>query len=284
MVILYNNEKANDLFAKEHVQGQGSLGGFAFSVDGTRSYIATAIHAGGNVRDDLLDLMNIGEAERYFEEDPETDTMIQEAASQVWGLDSRCEYDLNRPPENAVPLTPQQFWGKKVYQTQPDPSLIGKSMAKYDQFYSFMSGWAEAMLVRFGICLVYDIHAYNISRQLQKGVSSPPVFNLGTGLVDRQRWAVAIEDWLDRLKAITIPGVMTTAAENRVFQGKGYLNRFLTNLDPRILVLSTEVAKVYMDEENGRVNQPTLAALRRGLGQAIRQHSHFFFERNNELI
>jgi hypothetical protein len=258
--------------------GHGSLGGFAYTIDSSAPYMATAIHAGSKVRDALLPLMKISSEERFFEEDPATDTMIQGAASAVWGLDSRSEYDLNRPLTEALPLTPEQFWGKQVYFEQPGQRMNRESLAKYHQFYEFMGSWVRWALAKFGVCLVYDVHAYNITRQVQKGISSPPVFNLGTASIDRQRWTTSVEDWLARLKEIQIPGVQTTVAENYVFQGKGELCRRLTQWDPRILVLPTEISKVYMDEKKGAIHLKELKALKKGLGRAMRVHSQAFFQ------
>lgn len=266
------------LSTKGRISGQGHLGGFAFAVDRSVPYLAAAIHAGSNVREALLPLMKISAEDRYFEEDPATDTMIQGAASAVWGLDSRSEYDLNRPPADALPLRPEQFWGTQVYYEQPSQSMNRESLAKYDQFYEFMGSWAVATLDKFGVCLIYDVHAYNITRQVQKGITAPPVFNLGTALIDRRRWAAAVDGWLNRLKEIEIPGVATTVAENLVFHGKGELCRRLTQWDPRILVLPTEVSKVYMDEEKGIVNSAAVEALRDGLGHAMRDHGRTFLE------
>jgi hypothetical protein len=258
--------------------GRGHLGGFAFHVDRSVPYLATAIHAGSKVRDALLPLMKISAEDRYFEEDPATDTMIKGAASAVWGLDSRSEYDLNRPPAEALPLTPEQFWGTQVYREQPGESMQQESLAKYEQFYEFMGSWVKLTLNKFGVCLVYDVHAYNITRQVQKGFTSPPVFNLGTAAIDRHRWADSVDDWQSRLKGIAIPGVSTTVAENLVFQGKGELCRRLTRWDPRILVLPTEVSKFYMDEEKGVVYPAAVEALRDGLGRAMIDHSRKFLE------
>lgn len=271
-----DSELLADLRDTGSIHGRGRLGGFAFHVDTSVPYIATAIHAGGNVRDELLPLMKISAAGRYFEEDPETDAMIQEAASAVWGLDSRSEYDLNRPPADAVPLRPDQFWGTQVYLKQPSLSMNLTSRAKYDQFYEFLGSWVIATLEKFGVCLVFDVHAYNISRQEQKGFTSPPTFNLGTAAIDRRRWAASVEDWLDRLEKIEIPGVRTTVAENLVFEGKGELCRRVTGWDPRILVLPTEVSKIYMDEKQGRVDPAAVDALREGLGQTMHAHSKAF--------
>ncbi|BBO68350.1 hypothetical protein DSCA_22800 [Desulfosarcina alkanivorans] len=260
------------------IDGRGRLGGFVFRVDGSAPYIATAIHAGGRVRNELLPLMQVGAAERHFEEDPETDAMIGQAASAAWGLDSRSEYDLNRPPGDALPLRPEQFWGTRVYARQPTAAMNRTSLAKYDEFYAFLAGWIKLTLERFGVCLVYDVHAYNITRQVRKGIARPPVFNLGTAAIDRRRWAAAVDDWLKRLEKIEIPGVRTTVAENRVFSGRGELCRRLTRWDPRILVLPTEVAKVYMDERTGRVDRSSVEALRDGLGRSMQAHSRMFLE------
>ncbi len=276
MTIPGNPELLKTLRAKRCIRGRGSLGGFAYAVDGCVPYIATAIHAGSNVRKELLPLMKIDTPGRYFEEDPETDAMIQGADSAVWGLDSRSEYDLNRPPADALPLTPQQFWGIQVYLKQPSQSMNLASLAKYDQFYAFMGSWAAATLEKFGVCLVYDLHAYNITRQVQKGIAAPPVFNLGTTAIDRRRWRTPIDDWLNRLNDITIPGIETTVAENLVFMGTGELCRRLTEWDPRILVLSTEVSKIYMDEKKGRVDPAAVDALREGLGKSMHAHSRTF--------
>ncbi len=271
------------LRAKRCIRGRSSLGGFTYAVDGSVPYIATAIHAGGNVRKELLPLMKIDTPGRYFEEDPETDAMIQGADSAIWGLDSRSEYDLNRPPADALPLTPQQFWGIQVYLKQPSQSMNRASLAKYDQFYTFMGSWATATLEKFGVCLVYDLHAYNITRQVKKGITSPPVFNLGTAAIDRRRWTAPIDDWLNRLNDITIPGIETTVAENLVFMGTGELCRRLTEWDPRILVLPTEVSKIYMDEKKGRVDPAAVDALREGLGKSMHAHSRAFLRACKDL-
>jgi N-formylglutamate amidohydrolase len=260
------------------IAGQGSLGGFAYTVDPSAPYMAAAIHAGSKVRDALLPLMKISPEERFFEEDPATDTMIQDAASAVWGLDSRSEYDLNRPLSKALPLTPEQFWGTQVYLEQPGQRMNRESLAKYHQFYEFMGSWVRWALATFGVCLVYDVHAYNITRQVQKGISSPPVFNLGTEGIVRRRWSASVEAWLARLKEIEIPSVQTTVAENYVFQGKGELCRRLTQWDPRILVLPTEISKVYMDEITGAINSNTVQALKKGLGKAMQEHSKAFLQ------
>ena len=273
MSIPFEPEVVEQLRAAKRLQGKSAAGGFAFDLDLSTPALALAIHAGHSVREELLPLMQIPEKDRLFEEDPATDRMIRGIANAIWGLDSRAEYDLNRPVEQAVPLKAEQFWGVQVYRISPTPDMIRRSLEKYEAFYRFIGSCIRVLLKRFGICVVYDIHSYNISRQVRNGIKNPPLFNLGTALLDRSRWGSQIDAWLLELGRIEIPGVATTVEENRVFSGAGELCRRLTGWDPRILVLPTEIAKVYMDEREGILHDERVDALGRGLRRAIAAHT-----------
>ena len=266
-------EVIDQLRSTKRLQGRSATGGFAFDLDLSSPALVVAIHAGHNVREELLPLMQIPEKERLFEEDPATDRMIRGNANAIWGLDSRAEYDLNRPPDKALPLMPEQFWGVQVYRASPTLEMKRRSLAKHEAFYRFAGSCIQFLLERFGYCVVYDIHSYNISRQVEKGIGNPPLFNLGTALLDRLRWGSLIDAWLHQLGRIEVPGICTTVEENRVFSGAGELCRRLTGWDPHILVLPTEIAKVYMDEYNGILHEPLIVALNQGLRRAIVAHS-----------
>lgn len=263
----------------KQIENQGALtatgpgGGFAFQFDFSVPQIAVAIHAGHTVRKELLPYMALGPGQRMFEEDTDTDYMIQGAPNRLWGLDSRAVYDLNRSDDMALPLTPEKFWGTRVYQKPPTPEMNATSLASHAAFYLATGTLITRMLDLFGYCVVYDIHSYNITRQQAKGYTSPPVFNLGTAALDRDRWQPQIESWLDQLRAITLPGIQTTVAENLVFSGKAEFCRRLTQWAPRILVLPTEVSKVYMDEIKGAVYPEVIKALHKGLTKAMAAHA-----------
>ena len=151
--------------------------------------------------------------------------------------------------------------------------MVRRSLEKYEAFYRFAGSCIRVLLERFGFCAVYDIHSYNISRQVEKGIANPPLFNLGTALLDRSRWGSLIDAWLHQLGRIEIPGIATTVKENRVFTGAGELCRRLTGWDPHILVLPTEIAKVYMDEREGTLHEARIDALGQGLRRAIAAHT-----------
>jgi len=256
------------------ISGIDSSQGFAYDFDFSTPIIATAIHAGHHVRNELIPLMEIPPDQRLFEEDTATEEMIQGLPNTIWGLDSRAVYDLNRSPDLALPLTPEKFWGIKVYETQPPPEINKKSLESHARFYDFMGTVVSHMLDKFNVCIVLDIHSYNISRQIEKGFASPPVFNLGTDTLDHSKWKKQIQTWIMALESISLPrGITTVVAENEVFFGKGHLCRCLSTWDDRILVLPTEVSKVYMDEHSGKVYDEVVEAIRNEFHRIIPQLS-----------
>ena len=215
-------EVIEQLRSAKRLQGKAASGGFAFDLDLSTPALAVAIHAGHSVREELLPLMQISERDRLFEEDPATDRMIRGNANAIWGLDSRAEYDLNRTVEQAVPLTAEQFWGVQVYRVIPTDAMVRRSLEKYEAFYRFAGSCIRVLLERFGFCIVYDIHSYNISRQVEKGIGNPPLFNLGTALLDRSRWSEP-----DRCVAasssvrIEIPGIAPPWRRTGFFRARG---------------------------------------------------------------
>jgi len=262
MPLPYIDSITNRISQQGHISGTDSSRGFAYDFDFSIPIIATAIHAGHYVRDELIPLMEIPPDQRLFEEDTATEEMIQGLPNTIWGLESRAVYDLNRSPDLALPLTPEKFWGIKVYETQPTPEMNQKSLESHARFYDFMGTVVSHMLDKFNVCIVLDIHSYNISRQIEKGFASPPVFNLGTESLDHSKWKKQIQTWIMALESISLPrGITTTVSENEVFAGKGQLCKCLSGWDNRILVLPTEVSKVYMDEHTGEVYSEMVKAI-----------------------
>ena len=262
----------------ERIRHQGSVSGtspsnsFGYHLDFSVPQIAVAIHAGHRVRQELVDRMALLPGQRLFEEDTGTDFMIKNQANAVWGLESRAVYDLNRNPDAALPLTPEKFWGTRVYKRQPLPEMNKRSLDNYHDFYRFMGTLVTHMLELFGYCVVYDIHSYNLTRQQANGFESPPVFNLGTKALNRSKWKLLIESWLENLGAVSLPGIKTSVAENKVFSGKGEFCARLCKWDSRILVLPTEVSKIYMDELSGAIYPGIIKAVKNGLSMAMKSH------------
>lgn len=262
------------LNSEDSISGEDIKGGFAYKLDLSKPYIATAIHAGHKVRQELLPFFSISEEERFYEEDPATDLIINECPNSIWGLDSRTEYDLNRPSQLAIPLRPEMFWGTKVYKNLPSNHMIKRSRSKYENFYTFMGSVITIILDRFGYCVIYDFHSYNIDRQKQKGHTTPPEFNVGTEQLN-EKWRPLIDSWISCLGDIN--GIEEIrAAENEVFFGKGELCRRLSSWNENILVLPTEISKFYMDEKTGVIDDNIVNRLKIEISQAVNKHGKIF--------
>src|SRR5690606_21766418 len=139
---------------------------------------------------------------------------------QLIGQDSRFEYDLNRSPETAVY---EDAWGKKVWKKKLSDEEKSKSLKKHAEFYKVVYALVETLEKKFNSCLVYDIHSYNY-RRWDRPV---PVFNIGTANIDQKRFGNIIKDWSRELSEIKLPQIENTTAINDVFQGNGYLLKYV---------------------------------------------------------
>ena len=78
---------------------------------GSGQLIATAVHDGHEVRDEVAQHLALTDAARLRKEDPFTGDWAQAASNQVIGTRSRFEVDLNRPREKSVYRPPEDAWG-----------------------------------------------------------------------------------------------------------------------------------------------------------------------------
>ena len=64
--------------------------------------IGVALHAGHNLRAEIVPQLAIDEGQRFREEDPYSEYWTNVCGTQIITLRSRFEVDLNRPRETAV--------------------------------------------------------------------------------------------------------------------------------------------------------------------------------------
>jgi hypothetical protein len=95
------------------------------------------------------------------------------------------------------------------------------------------------------------------------------MFNLGTTSVGNNKWRPAIESWLTDLQNISIDSVSTTVAENDIFLGKGFLATSCHSRYNDVLVLATEVKKVFMNELTGEADPLVLPMMQKAFNAAI---------------
>lgn len=104
---------------------------FEFVGDWSSPLVATAVHAGNDLRDGLAPLMVLEAADRFREEDPFTDEIARDLPALAIVHRSRFEIDLNRPRDKAVYRVPADCWDLDVWQGGAlDDERVDESLAE----------------------------------------------------------------------------------------------------------------------------------------------------------
>lgn len=240
---------------------------------GTRPLVATAIHAGHALRDEVLARSALSDGERLREEDPFTGQWTVIADYRVVARRSRFEVDLNRPRERAVYRQPADAWGLRLWNAPLPQALIEASLAEYDGFYERMGQELDRLLRQYDRLIVFDLHTYNHRRQGPDGPEADPAgnpdINLGTGTMDRAFWSPVVERFLDDVRGARCLGRELDARENIKFRG-GYFSQWIHERFPgTVCCLPIEVKKFFMDEWTGTADQRHLDDIGKVLRHAI---------------
>lgn len=232
---------------------------------GTGPVIAAAIHNGHQTRRSLAEHLAIDENEQLREEDPMTGEWAQIANTQIVGLRSRFEVDLNRSREKAVYVTPADAWDMNVWRSPPDEALIAASLLEYDEFYQDVERLLRKMLREYPRLMIYDLHSYNHRRGGPDGpLADPetnPEVNIGTGTMDRSYWSPVVDRFISDLRGFDYRGRSLDVRENVKFRG-GYFARWIHNTFPeRVCAISIEFKKFFMDEWNGEPDPAEVEAI-----------------------
>lgn len=245
---------------------------FTLKIDNYVPYACAAVHDGHQFRKELWSNCLHSEYDRWYEEDPETKSMIASHPIVLASCDSRFEYDLNRAPEDAVFET---AWGKQLWKNPLSNVQKQKSLDKHENFYKVTDALISKLEEKFGVCIVYDMHSYN----WQRWDREVPTWNLGTSNIDNTRFGAEVESWRKALASIELPhGIKQTAKINDTFQGNGYFLKYITNTFDNTLVLATEIAKVYCDEYNQIIYPEVVVAVENQLKKLLPLHADNFYK------
>jgi len=235
--------------------------------------IATAIHNGHLVRPELAELLALSDSERLREEDPFTAEWTAISGTRIVALHSRFEVDLNRPRVKAVYVHPEDAWGLKVWKSEPSEDMIARSFEAYDAFYSEVMRVLKNAESSFGHFVVMDIHSYNHVREGPAGSAADPglnpEINIGTGTMDRERWAPLIDRFLADLRGFDFLGRHLDVRENVRFRG-GNFPRWIHERFPKTgCALAIEVKKFFMDEWTGKPDPVYMKAIYEALKSTV---------------
>ena len=228
--------------------------------------VATAIHDGGELRDELRPLVVLDEEARRREEDPFTSKWTAMAPTRIVGLRSRFEVDLNRPRDKAVYREPDDCWGLRVWESDLPGDMAARSLAEYDAFYAMLRDVYSGLALRYGHFVVFDLHSYNHRRegpdQPAAGVAGNPQVNVGTGtLTLREPWRRLINRFMDELRQCSVVGEELDVRENVKFKGGQHPQWAHETFPESACVLSIEVKKFFMDEWTGVPDRKALTAV-----------------------
>ena len=230
--------------------------------------VATAIHDGHDLRPEVAAAIALSDAERLREEDPFTGSAVVGVPTHVIAHRSRFEFDLNRPPNEAVYRSAEQCWGLEVWKEQPDEALIARSEAIHAEYYRMLGALLDGIASRHERFVLIDVHSYNYRRDGPGAPPEPqgqaPDINIGTFSMPREQWAFLVDPSKEALRDFDFNGRKLDVRENVAFEGRGYQARFVHERYPlRGCAIAFEFKKFFMDEWAGTPDENELAAMRR---------------------
>ena len=158
-------------------------------LDGDIPVIAAAIHNGHQLSENLVPLSGLDESERFREEDPFTGLWTSISDNRIIAHQSRFEFDLNRPPDKAIYMSPSDAWDLNVWKNAPSQEILANSLRHYNNLYLKFHDGINSLLNKFGSVVVFDLHSFNHRRNGPNAppgdVSENPEINIGTGTMDR---------------------------------------------------------------------------------------------------
>jgi len=239
-------------------------------VNGVGRIVATAIHNGNELRDDVARATKLDQHSRLREEDPHTGRWADLAPTRIVVHRSRFEVDLNRPRDKAVYVTPDDAWGLDLWHATPEDEHVRESLALHDRFYADLRRVLDGVVSDHGAFVLLDLHTYNHRRDGPDANPADPALNpevnLGTGTMDRERWAPVVERFISDLSACQVNGRQLDVRENVKFRG-GYLSRWVHETYPDTgCALAIEFKKTFMDEWTSALDESMASAI----GDALR--------------
>ncbi|MFV0248804.1 MAG: N-formylglutamate amidohydrolase [Tenacibaculum sp.] len=276
MVRLSIAEIINNIKKEKSFNAVSSNYTFSLKIDSYVPYVCAAVHDGHQFRKELWGNCLHTDYERWYEEDPATRQMIQSHPIVIAGLDSRFEYDLNRPPKTALYTN---AWGKKLWKEPLSEQTKATSLQKHTDFYKVVKVLIKKIEEKFTSCVVYDMHSYN----WQRWDRQVPIWNLGTANIDTDRFGCEIEAWRSCLEKTPMPnGLVSSSKINDTFKGDGYFLKFITKNFKNTLVLATEIAKIYCNELTQVLYPEIIYAVEEYLKTALKQHAKNFYQKHRQ--
>ena len=233
--------------------------------DCARPLLALAIHNGHFIREDLLKLTKVSDADRLREEDPHTGSVAALFCNHIIVHSSRFEADLNRTPASAIYQQAQDCWGLDVRHGEISTGLLDKIYSDYREWYAVLYYHVQRLVQKNGSLVVLDLHSYNHHRGGPDAPPDPQIDNpdiiLGRNNLP-EKYYPRIEALRSRLDGKLLCGKPIDCRCDVKFPG-GALSRKLNNdFAGKVLTVAVEFKKFWMDEHSGVVNELMFSELK----------------------
>ena len=231
---------------------------------GNTPIIAVAIHDGHEIRQEVVQALEIDESGRLTEEDPFTGKWTKISNNSIVVKMSRFEVDINRVREKAVYIQPEDAWGLKVWKTNPGSEIIKRSLAKYDSFYSSVHKIFTDLQSRFKKFVVFDLHSYNHRHNGPNAKPNDPALNpekVRAEELSVEQWERIINRFIHDLANYNYLGRKLDVRENIKFRGGHFAKWTHQNFPESACVLSIEFKKFFMDEWSGKPDNKQIQAI-----------------------
>jgi len=250
---------------------EGLAAPYVFRGDPHARVVAAAIHAGHDIRPEVADLLVIDEATRLREEDPFTERLTACGDLRVLVNRSRFEVDLNRERREAVYRGVNESWGQRVWEVEPAPDVIERSLELHDQFYAHLGEHLDRIAAT-GPFVRFDVHSYNHRRDGPDAECAPndanPDVNVGTGSMS-ERWRPVADSFVAALSQTKVRGSTLDVRENIRFKGRHFARWIHEHYPTTGCALALEFKKTFMDEWTGVLDEQHLDELTNALGNTI---------------
>jgi len=157
--------------------------------EGTGPTLGVAVHAGHEMRPELIPHLAIDEQTRIREEDPYSGYWTLACSNRLLTRRSRFEVDLNRQRSHANCVLPEYCWNLRIWNRPISEALKSRSLSEHDAFFGPLCEKLKVLEKRYDGFVVYDLHTYN---HLRQGPEAPPAdshqnpeINVGTGSMAR---------------------------------------------------------------------------------------------------
>lgn len=185
--------------AKTPFEAISPIGSMLIRIKEYTPVVALLPHTGHRVREEIASKMSIEDDSRLADEDASLTPLVENFPVQIFGLDSRYEYDVDRPRGEAIYLKPFQSWGKKVWVNPPSKDEIDASLQKYDEFHDLMDFFTEELLKLHSKLMVVDLHG--VTPKAGTKISSAFQLDVDTSAIDQGKFGKAVDLFAQSIKA-----------------------------------------------------------------------------------